>query len=173
MSAIRLLSGGLLAATVACAGGSFAEQSAWTSGIDDNVSWETVHTLSQLSDDRIPDEYASKEVQPVLSFRCTEGGDGTLSMQIDWQRFISSFKTEAGFKVDDGERRWIELEVDESNRVTLLRNPTRVEELTAQLSDGNLLDVEIAPYSEAPVSVRFSLARFEPMLAELEGRCGA
>lgn len=145
--------------------------SPWTLATDDAVTWETVHVLSQASSGTIADEYGSKEVRPVLSFRCTEGGDGSVSMQIDWQRFISSFNTEAGFKVDDAARVWMKLGVDSSNRITLSRSDDDVAQLIDALSPGTNLDVEIVPYSESAVSVTFSIGSFADAVTDLRQRC--
>jgi hypothetical protein len=145
--------------------------SPWALGVDQAVTWETVHVLAQTSPDSIPDEYATKEVHPVLAFRCAEGGNGMVSMQIDWQRFVSSFSTEAGFRVDDGARDWIKLGVDDGNRVTLSRSDADVDRLLAALAAGDTLDVEIAPYSEPAVSVRFDLEGFADGLARLRAAC--
>lgn len=145
--------------------------SPWSLGVDEAVTWETVHVLSQASPDAIPDEYATANVNPVLAFRCTAGGDGSVSMQIDWQRFISSFSTEAGFRVDDGAREWIKLGIDDSNRVTLSRSAADIEALLAALANGDRLDVEIAPYSEPSVAVGFDLEGFAGALDELRAAC--
>ena len=160
-----------LVALTACA---TAEESSdagpWTLGVDDTVTWETVRVLAQASPDSIADEYATKQVHPVLSFRCTDG-DGTLSMQIDWRRFVSSFNTEAGFQVDDGARNWMKLGVDDSNRVTLSRSASDVKALVAALGTGKTLNVEIAPYSEPSVFVNFDLTGFESALEQLRAEC--
>ena len=145
--------------------------SRWELGIDESITWETVHVLSQPSTDSIPDEYATKDVTPVLSFRCTESGDGSIGMQIDWQRFISSFNTEAGFQVDEGKRQWIKLGVDDSNRITLARSTSDVGALIEQLSAGDNLSVEIAPYSEPSVFVSYDLAGFSDAVQALASGC--
>lgn len=162
----------LVAGLGVAAGAALAEESPWTLGVDNEVTWETVRTLSQVSPDSIADEYASKQVHPVLSFRCTEGGDGAVSMQIDWRRFISSFNTEAGFRVDDGERRWIKLGVDDSNRVTSAAPGDALDELVNRMLQGETLDVEISPYSESPVSVGFDLDSFPGAYDRLGAACG-
>ena len=147
-----------------------AGEPAWSLGIDDSISWETVHVLSQTSQDSIADEYAARQVTPRLELRCT-AGDSALAMRIDWQRFISSFGTEAGFRVDDGERNWLTLGVDDSNRVTMSRSADDVAELVAAMSAGHTLNVEIAPYSEPSVFVNFDLAGFEDAQRALMEAC--
>lgn len=158
---------------MALSGCAVAEEtpSSWTLGTDDAITWETVHVLSRSSSDSIADEYATKEVSPVLSFRCTGGGDGSLSMQIDWQRFISSFNTEAGFRVDDGTRDWIKMSVDDSNKVTLSRSSEDVVRLMDSMSEGSSLNVEIVPYSESAVSVTFPLGDFPDAIDGLRQAC--
>ena len=159
-------------ALVGCAVAEEATTSAWTQGIDEDISYETVRVLAQTSADSISDEYGNKQVSPVIQFRCTEGGDGSVSMQIAWQRFISSFNTEAGFQVDDGKRNWIKLGVDDSNTVTLSRSASDVTTLIDAFSAGTILSVEIEPYSEPAVSVSFDLAGFADGVAALRESCG-
>ncbi len=164
-----------LLAAIALAGCAVAEeapQSAWTEGIDEDISYETVRVLAQTSADSISDEYGSKEVSPIIQFRCTEGGDGNVSMQIAWQRFISSFNTEAGFQVDDGKRNWIKLGVDDSNTVTRSRSASDVTSLIESLSTGSTLSVEIEPYSEPSVTVSFDLTGFAEGIEALRTNCG-
>lgn len=167
----RIIPAVALAALAGCA---VAEESkdtpAWTLGVDDSITWETVRVLAQASADTIADEYATKQVHPVLSFRCTEG-DGSLSMQIDWRRFVSSFNTEAGFQVDEGQREWMKLGVDDSNRITLSRSATDVDALVASLGTGQNLNVEIAPYSEPSLFVNFGLTGFDAALEKLRSEC--
>ncbi len=155
-----------------CAVAQEAPTSAWTQGIDEDISWETVRVLAQTSADTIADESGSKQVNPTIAFRCTEGGDGSVSMQIAWQRFISSFNTEAGFQVDDGKRNWIKLGVDDSNTVTRARSAGDVTTLIESLSNGSTLSVEIEPYSEPGVQVSFDLSGFADGIAALRAGCG-
>lgn len=155
MSKLRIL---IALAPVAIAPAAFGE-SAWV--IDGG-------TLSQISGDAIQDEYATKEVHPKLEFVC-EWGETTF--RIDWGRFISSFATEVGFRVDDGHAEWIKLSVDSSNKLTV--GKTRdVEALVELIGDGKNLNVEVAPYSEPSVNVNFDLASFAAGLEELKAGCG-
>lgn len=126
-------------------------------------------SLLQQSADAIPDEYASKEVQPVLDFRCAAGG-GDMTFQIDWQRFISSFSTEAGFRVDGGKATWIKLSVDSSNKITLGK-AADARKLLDQLGGGSTLNVEIAPYSESSVFVNFDISTLADGLDNLRAAC--
>lgn len=132
-------------------------------------SYAPMITLTQQSADAIADEYASKEVNPVLDFRCAQGG-GELTFQIDWQRFISSFSTEAGFRVDGGKATWIKLSVDSSNKVTLGK-AADARKLLDQLGSGNTLNVEIAPYAEPSVFVDFDVSTLGAGLDQLRAAC--
>ena len=74
----------------------------WTLEVgEDPSSYEVVASLQQPAANTIKDEYATKDVTPQLSLRCAPG-DPTVTARIDWQRFISSFNIEVGFKVDGG-----------------------------------------------------------------------
>ena len=122
-------------------------------------------TLSQVSQDAIQDEYATKEVHPRLEFACEWG---EMTFRIDWGRFISSFATEVGFGVDGGEATWIKLSVDSSNKMTIGKASDAVR-LIKLIGDGETLSVEVAPYSEPSVSVSFDLESFAESLDALEG----
>lgn len=163
----------LAVAGFALAGCAVAEESAtaWTLGVDDEVTWETVHVLSATSLDTIPDENGAEEVRPVLSFRCTEGGDGKVVLAIDWRRFVSSFNTEAGFRLDEGDRNWIDMRVDDSNRITTARNDSDASALLDGLQGADDLSVEIVPYSESAVTVGFDAAGFAGSAESLVVAC--
>ncbi len=143
------------------------EDKHWTLGVDDS-GYESAATLSQVSVDTIPDEYASKEVQPEMQFRCA---GGEITFRIDWQRFISSFGTEAGFRVDGGDALWIKLSVDSSNRMTIAKAGDAAT-LIERMSTGDVLNVEIAPYSEPSVFVNFDTSTITEALRSLEKECG-
>ena len=127
-------------------------------------------SIVQESTDAIADEYAAKNVHPVLDFRCPARGDGTVTFQIDWRRFISSFNTEVGFRVDDGKAMWLKLGVDSSNKITLGK-PADAAKLIEKLQDGKTLNVEIAPYSEASVFVNFDVSTLASALETLNDAC--
>lgn len=139
----------------------------WTEGVDDADSSAVIHTLSQVSVDSIPDEYAAKDVQPELQFRCS-GGD--LTFRIDWGRFISSFNTEVGFRVDGGGATWLKLGVDASNKLTVAKAADTAK-LIDKLGDGSVLNVEVAPYSEPSVFVSFNVSTLADALQTLEADC--
>jgi len=164
----------LLVAAAVLTGCAVAEESnsAWTLGTDPEVTWETVHVLSQTSSLAVLDQSASTEVLPVMSFRCSEGG-GEISMRIDWQRFISSFNTEAGFQVDSGSRNWIKLGVDGTNEITVSRSSSDVASLIEALGSGDVLNVEVPPYSEPSIFAEFDLAGFADAVSQLKEACGS
>ncbi|MGI9203544.1 MAG: hypothetical protein ACR2Q3_06020 [Woeseiaceae bacterium] len=138
--------------------------------IDDPASYSSVAVLQQESATTIKDETASKDVTPVLEFRCTPG-DAAITARIDWQRFISSFSTEAGFKVDGGRFTWLKWKVDSSEKVTLSPSPADSQKLIDMLVDGGDLLVEISPYSEGPVTAQYDLAGLAAALDDLRSKC--
>ena len=145
--------------------------SAWTvETAEDPSGYGEILLLHQDAGSTIKDEYAAKDVSPRLAFSCVPG-DSSVIARIDWQRFISSFSTEVGFKVDDGRFTWLKWKVDDSERVTISPSAEDSGKLLALMSDGERLSVEITPYSEGPVAVDFVLAGFGEALASLENRC--
>lgn len=163
----------LLIAACLNAGCAVAEESAaaWNLGVDEEITWETVHVLAQTSTMTVLDESGSSEVAPMLAFRCTEGS-GEVSMRINWQRFISSFNTEAGFQVDEGSRNWLKLGMEGDDKVTRSRSAADVTSLIDAMSGGEVLNVEIAPYSEPSIFAEFDLAGFTDSMAALNAACG-
>ncbi len=140
-------------------------------GGEDPSSYEVVASLQQGSADTIKDEYATKDVVPQLMLRCAPG-DPTITARIDWQRFISSFNTEVGFKVDDGKTLWLKWGVDRSNKITLSPSADDSRNLIEHLKEGKSLQVEVAPYSEPPVTVDYDLTGFANGLDALLKECG-
>ncbi len=138
--------------------------------IDDPANATSVAVLQQDSATTIKDESASNDVTPVLEFRCTPG-DATITARIDWRRFISSFSTEAGFKVDGGRFSWLKWKVDSSEKVTLSPSAADSQKLIDMLLNGSELLVEISPYSEGPVTAQFDLAGLAAALDELGSQC--
>lgn len=134
-------------------------------------SYENVVLLQQVSTDAIPAEDGPGEINPVLEFRCTEGGDGTITFRIDWRRFISSFSTEVGFRVDGGKATWLKLAVDESNAITLSTSGSDAAKLIEKMQGGQAVVVEVSPYSQAPLFVGWSLAGFDTALEKLSAAC--
>lgn len=172
MSAGKVITALVIAASLA-AGCAVAEEStsSWGLGIDEEITWETVQVLTQTSTMTVLDESGNNEVSPVLAFRCTEGS-GEISMRIDWQRFISSFNTEAGFQVDEGSRNWIKLGMEGDDKVTRSRSASDVTSLIDAMSNGDALSVEIEPYSEPSIFAEFDLAGFAENIAALQAACG-
>ena len=149
----------------------FADSGNWEFSIgEDSSSYKTVASLQQESLTTIKDEYAKKDLRPQLQFRCTPG-DLAITARIDWQRFISSFSTELGFKVDGGKFTWLKWKVDQSNKVTFSPSAADSQKLIELALGGERLLVEVTPYSESPVTVEYDLEGFSGALAELKDSC--
>ena len=131
---------------------------------------ETVSSLQQDSSTSIKNESWTSEVVPRMEFRCNPG-DATIVGRIDWGRFISSFNTEIGFKVDDGKRTWLKWGVDRSEKVTISPSADDTAKLVAQMRVGTKLEVQVSPYSQGPVSANFELTAFDEALQELKVTC--
>ena len=128
-------------------------------------------SLSQNSVGMIRAENAKDEVQPILEFRCDQGGDASISLRINWNRFISSFNTEAGFRVDGGKTTWLKLGVDQSNKITFSRSAADAEKLLGKLGQAKVLEIEIAPYSESSVFAKFDISTLDAALGKLKEAC--
>ena len=137
---------------------------------EDPSTYKTVASLQQDSLATIKDENARQELNPRLMFRCTPG-DPAISARIDWQRFISSFRTELGFKIDGGKFSWLKWKVDQSNKVTLSPSATDSQKLIDLVLDGEKLLVEVTPYSQSPVTVEYDLVGFSVALEKLRALC--
>jgi len=140
-------------------------------GADSNWLLDTSDgiSISQDGGNTIKDESYTKDVTPRMAFVCS--GGGSVTAQIDWKRFISSFSTEVGFKVDGGKFTWLKWKVDGSEKVTLSPSADDTRKLVDALGIGSSLLVEITPYSEGPVEVSFDLAGFAGQLDELGKTC--
>jgi len=149
-----------------------ANDNSWSlETVEDTDTFESIISLLQESADSILDEVGKVEIHPVFEFRCAAGSDTAVAFRIDWRRFISSFNTEVGFRVDGGKALWLKLGVDRSNKVTLSKSGADVGKLISRLSDGDIVEVEVAPYSEPSVFVRFDLSSFGDGLSELKETC--
>ena len=137
---------------------------------EDPFCYEVVASLIKNSTNAIMDENATSEVNPQLAFRCAPGTQD-INVQIDWRRFISSFNTEVGFKVDDGKTLWLKWGVDRSNEITVSKTAADSQSLLDYLDGGSDLQVEVTPYSESPVTVGFELAGFAQALDALQEEC--
>jgi len=137
---------------------------------DDPSGFGTVEMLFQDSSKNISDEAATGEVTPRLAFQCAPG-DSSITARINWNRFISSFSTEVGFKVDGGRFTWLKWKIDQSEQVTVSPSATDSQKLIDALSAGNELLVEVSPYSMGPETAEFSLAGLAESLATLSARC--
>jgi type VI secretion system protein VasI len=137
---------------------------------EDPSSYAVVASVQQESANTIKDEYAAKDVSPQLSFRCLPGNP-EITARIDWKRFISSFNTEVGFKVDGGKFLWLKWGVDQSNRITLSKSASDSQALIERLAGGAELLVEVSPYSQPPVTVTYDLAGLSQALDALRKEC--
>ena len=149
----------------------FAEPGKWNILVgEDSTTYQTVASLQQDSLTTIKDEYAKQDLSPQLQFRCTPG-DPAITARIDWQRFISSFSTELGFKVDGGKFTWLKWKVDQSNKITLSPSADDSQKLIDLALGGEKLLVEVTPYSGSPVTVEYGLVEFSAALVELRESC--
>jgi len=152
-------------------GTALAEPGNWNISVgEDATTYQTVASLQQDSLTTIKDEYAKQDLSPQLQFRCTPG-DPTITARIDWQRFISSFNIELGFKVDGGRFTWLKWKVDQSNKVTFSPSVADSQQLIDLAHGGEKLLVEVTPYSRSPVTVEYDLAEFSVALANLKNSC--
>ena len=143
----------------------------WSLTLAGVSDFEAAITLQQQSADTIADEYGTKEVHPVLTLSCAARGDGTIAVRVDWQRFVSSFNTEVGFRVDDDKMQWLKMGVDDSNKITTARSAAAAADVIERMRTGKRLTVEVAPYSEPSVSVTFDVSTFAEAFAKFEDSC--
>ena len=148
---------------------SWADASTWTVETD-AAGFESRVVLAQDALNTIKDESLKKDVRPSLTFACSPG-ETTVTASIDWQRFISSFSTEVGFKVDGGKFTWLKWKVDGSEKITISPSADDTRKLAGLLQDGEKLLVEVSPYSEGPVEVEFDLTGFSAAMSKLMGDC--
>ncbi len=137
----------------------------------DAQTWENVATLGFESVNDIADEYATKKVHPQLAFLCKPGGDGTISVRLDWRRYISSFNTEVGFKADDRELLLVNWGVDKSKQITLPRSASDSQELISYLAGAAGVQVEVIPYSASLITVQFNISGINEALKALGAKC--
>ena len=126
--------------------------------------------IYQTALDPIKDEYGLKELKPQLKFYCSPE-DSSITASINRKRFISSFSTEVGFKIDAGKFLWLKWRVDDSEKITYSPSTADTEKLIKAMNDGETLLVDIAPYAEAPITVHFNLSGFSSALEELKKSC--
>ena len=125
--------------------------------------------ISRAGGNSIKDESWSKDVVPRMQFSCAPGGE--IIASIDWQRFISSFSTEVGFKVDGGKFTWLKWKVDGSEKVTISPSASDTQKLLDAIGAGSELLVDVTPYSEGPVTVTFDLGGLTAALETLRTHC--
>jgi hypothetical protein len=138
--------------------------------VEDSSGRGSVVALHQDSSKTIPGEAASGEVTPRLEFRCTTG-DSNVTARMDWKRFISSFSTEVGFKVDGGRFTWLKWKMDQSEQITLSPSAADSQKLIDTLKAGSELLVEVSPYSQGPETAAFNLNGLSAALDALAGEC--
>jgi hypothetical protein len=138
--------------------------------VEDPSGYGSIETLYQDSSRNIGDEAATGKVTPRLEFRCSPG-DSSVTARINWMRFISSFSTEVGFKVDGGRFSWMKWKMDQSEQTTISPSTSDSQKLIDALTAGSELLVEVSPYSMGPETAEFSLAGFEDSLAALAALC--
>ena len=138
--------------------------------VEDPSGYGSVVALQQESSKTIKDESAANDVTPLLEFRCAPG-DATITARIDWQRFISSFSTEVGFKVDGGRFTWLKWKLDQSEQVTLSPSVADSQKLIDALKAGSELLVEVSPYSQGPETAEFDLVGLSDALDSLVNEC--
>ena len=117
----------------------------------------------------IKNESWTEDVTPRMQFACAAGGEIVAS--IDWQRFISSFNTEIGFKVDGGKFTWLKWKVDSSEKVTISPSASDTQKLLNAVGEGSELLVDITPYSESAVTVTFDVTDLGDSLEGLKASC--
>jgi hypothetical protein len=138
--------------------------------VEDASGFGSIVALQQDSAKTIKDDSAANDVIPRLEFRCSPG-DTAVTARIDWQRFISSFSTEVGFKIDGGRFTWLKWKVDSSEQVTISPSAEDSQKLLEVLKSGTRLLVEISPYSQGPVTAEYDVTGFSDALESLRGEC--
>ena len=155
---------------LACADAPGPDSSWNLESLEDPSGFGSAVALYQDSSKTISDEAATGEVRPRLEFRCTSG-DETVIARINWNRFISSFSTEVGIKVDGGRFMWLKWKMDQSEQSTVSPSASDSQKLIEALSAGTGLLVEVSPYSMGPETAEFDLTGLADSLAALTARC--
>lgn len=138
---------------------------------EDASSGEAMVALQREASDSIPDASGKDKVTPLLEFHCVAGRGDDIQFRVDWKRFISSFNTEVGFRVDAGKMLWLKLGVDASNEITHAKSSADVAKLIEKFSNGSTAELDVAPYSEASVLVHFDISTFKTALDSLRQSC--
>jgi len=141
------------------------------SNYEDTNSGEAIVALQQEASDRIPDTSGKDKVTPLLEFHCVAGRGEAIQFRVNWKRFISSFNTEVGFRVDGGKTLWLKLGVDASNEITHAKSSSDIAKIIEQFSSGNTAELDVAPYSEPSVLVHFDISTFKAALESLKQSC--
>ncbi len=160
----------LVLPALACADAPGPDSSWDLDTVDDPSGYGSVVVLHQDSSKPISDEAATGEVTPRLEFQCSPGS-GAVVARINWNRFISSFSTEVGFKVDGGRFTWLKWKMDSSEQATVSPSASDSQKLIDVLSVGNELLVEVSPYSMGPETAEFDLVGLTDSLAAFAAQC--
>ena len=116
--------------------------------------------------------YSNKEtVFPELKLFC-EIDNPEISMEINWKRFISSFRnTEIGIKTDSNQINWMKFNLDKSGEITYLKSNRKLNNLIDNFKNRKRLILEAEPYSEPSISVEFDITELKKYLNELNNLC--
>ena len=116
--------------------------------------------------------YSNKEtVFPELKLFC-EIDNPEISMEINWKRFISSFRnTEIGIKTDSKQINWMKFNLDKSGEITYLKSNRKLNNLIDNFKNRKRLILEAEPYSEPSISVEFDITELKKYLNELNNLC--
>lgn len=143
----------------------------WALTAGEDPSWDpVVHSITLAAEETIRNEDDTDDVRPHLAFWCAAGNEA-IGVRIYWRRFISSFNTEIGFKVDGDRILWQKWAIDRSNMVTSSRSDADSATFIDYIDSGSLLAVDIAPYAGSPIVVHFDLAGFPNALGALREAC--
>ena len=99
--------------------------------------------IYQISEFSIKDENAN-DVFPKIEFYCSKNNTSILA-RINWKRFISSFNTEIGFKIDQQNFFWSKWKVDNTTKVTYSPSEENTKHLIAQMIKGKKLREKAKP----------------------------
>lgn len=121
----------------------------WASPLDD--SQNIMATLA--ASDTIPDMFGRDIITPTLSVRCKEG---KMDAFISWKRYISTQDVRQTFRFDKTpaySQKW-SISTDHE---ALFAYRNDIDTFNARLFSSSLLYVQVTPYGENPVGVRFHL----------------
>ena len=148
----------------------FSQGNGWIVNLgiaSDNVLAEIITT----SKTPIKNYKNSEKIYPELRFFC-EKDNPEISMQINWKRFISSFRnTEIGIKTGKNQINWTKFNIDKSGEITYLKSSRKLNNLIDNLNNKKRLTIEAEPYSEPSITVDFDITELKKYLNELSNLC--